>query len=81
MSVKAFMLANFITLAYAFCAAIVPAGGADLVAVGNCRCVLTWHQFGGPGVLLHIALKMGKNGHDYSCGPWGSSTNLSFCSG
>jgi hypothetical protein len=28
------MLADFITLAYSFCAAIVPAGGADLVAVG-----------------------------------------------
>jgi hypothetical protein len=28
------MLANIITLAYSFCAAIVPAGGAGLVAVG-----------------------------------------------
>jgi hypothetical protein len=28
------MLADFITLAYSFCAAIVAAGGADLVAVG-----------------------------------------------
>jgi hypothetical protein len=28
------MLADFVTLAYAFCAAIVPAGGEDLVAVG-----------------------------------------------
>jgi hypothetical protein len=34
MSRETFMLANFVTLAYAFCAAIVPAGGADLVAVG-----------------------------------------------
>jgi hypothetical protein len=55
------MLANFITLAYAFCAAVLPAGATELVAVGYISLDRCYVQFETGGNAIKVIA-----GHDIS---------------